>query len=356
MNCRPEFMPKKTYVITAGKNRGSGQTLRRRVRLRQLELLAALDHAPTLSHAAREVGLSQPAASKLLGTLADDLSVELFERAGRSLRPTAAGRALIRHAASLIGNLDRAQADIEAIEGGLSGVVAIGAGVGACYVLVPDALSLLLEQAPGIAVTLREGPMEEMFSMLREGRLDMVVGRVEPALVDRDFVLDELYDPPIHIVAGPQHPLARERNVTRAMLAEQEWILPQEGTPMRTGIERIFQRVRKRPSRCMFESSSIQTNVGLMNARDVLWVLSADIAAYFEKLGLLAVIPVESLRGPAALSVARLRDRSQSPAASRMIQCMRAAAKEIGLKRNGRKFHDAESADRTRTALAKPVG
>jgi DNA-binding transcriptional LysR family regulator len=309
----------------------SGQTLRRRVRLRQLELLAALEHASTLSQAAREVRLSQPAASKLLATLADDLSIELFERAGRTLRPTAAGRALIRHAASLVGNLDRAQADLDAIEGGLMGVVAIGAGVGACYVLVPRALSLLLEQAPGIAVTLREGPMEEMFSMLREGRLDMVVGRVEPALVDRDFVLDELYDPPIHIVAGPQHPLAGVDDVTWAALAEQEWILPQEGTPMRAGIERIFQRVRKRPSRCMFESSSIQTNVSLMNARNVLWVLSADIAAYFERLGLLSVIPVESLRGPAALSAVRLRDRSLSPPAARLMGCMQAAAKEASM-------------------------
>jgi DNA-binding transcriptional LysR family regulator len=323
-------MPKKTYMPKTPKPmRGAGQTLRRRVRLRQLELLAALDHAPTLSHAAREVGLSQPAASKLLGTLAEDLSIELFERAGRSLRPTAAGRALIRHAAGLIGNLDRAQADLDAIEGGLVGVVAIGAGVGACYVLVPHALSLLLEQAPGIAVTLREGPMEEMFSMLRDGRLDMVVGRVEPALVDRDFALDDLYDPPIHIVAGPQHPLARERNVTWATLAEQEWILPQEGTPMRAGIERVFQRVKRRPARCMFESSSIQTNVSLMNARDMLWVLSADISAYFEKLGLLSVIPVESLRGPAALSVVRLRDRTLSPPATRFMECMQAKAREL---------------------------
>lgn len=322
-----------------------GQTLRRRVRLRQLELLAALEHAPTLSQAAREVRLSQPAASKLLGTLAEDLSIELFERAGRTLRPTAAGRALIRHAASLVGNLDRAQADLDAIADGLVGVTAIGAGVGACYVLVPRALSLLLEQAPGIAVTLREGPMEEMFSMLRDGRLDMVVGRVDSALVDRDFVLDELYDPPIHIVAGPGHPLARAGTVTWTTLAEQEWILPQEGTPMRAGIERIFQRVRRRPARCMFESSSIQTNVSLLNARHMLWVLSADISAYFEQLGLLSILPVESLRGPAALSAVRLRDRSLSPPAARLMDCMRAAAKEAAAVDRGksRTFHNGKN-------------
>lgn len=311
------------------KSRKTGQTLRRRVRLRQLELLAALEHAPTLSAAAREVRLSQPAASKLLGVLADDLAVGLFEKAGRSLRPTAAGRALIRHAANLIGNLDRAQAEIEAIESGLTGTVAVGAGIGACYVLMPRALQLLLDQAPDIGVTMREGAMEEHFAMLRDGRLDLVVGRVEPALVDRDFAMDELYDPAIHIVAGPQHPLTRGSPVSWTKLAEQEWILPQDGTPMRAGIERIFRRVKRRPVRCMIESSSIQTNVSLMNARDMLWVLSEDITAYFEALGLLKRVPVETLRTAAAISTVRVRGRTLSPAAERLAGCLLAAAKGI---------------------------
>jgi DNA-binding transcriptional LysR family regulator len=305
------------------------QTLRRRVRMRQLELLAALEHAPTLSAAAREAGLSQPAASKLLGALSADLAIDLFEKSGRSLRPTAAGRALIRHAANLVGNLDRAQAEIEAIQSGLSGTVAVGAGIGACYVLMPRALSLLLDQSPDVGVTMREGAMEEHFAMLRDGRLDLVIGRVEPALVDRDFAMDELYDPAIHIVAGPQHPLARASSVTWAKLAEQDWILPQEGTPMRAGIERIFRRVKRRPSRCMIESSSIQTNVSLMNARDMLWVLSEDITAYFEALGLLKRLPVESLRTAAALSAVRMRGRSLSPPSARLMACLQEAAKEI---------------------------
>ena len=315
------------------KPRKAGPTLRRRIRLRQLELLAALENAPTLSAAAREVRLSQPAASKLLGALSDDLAINLFEKAGRSLRPTAAGRALIRHAANLVGNLDRAQAEIEAIESGLSGTVAVGAGIGACYVLMPRALSLLLDQAPDVVVTMREGAMEEHFAMLRDGRLDLVVGRVEPALVDRDFAMDDLYDPAIVIVAGPQHPLTRAPAVNWARLAEQNWILPQDGTPTRAAIERIFRRVKRRPARCMIESSSIQTNVSLMNARDMLWVLSEDITAYFEALGLLRRLPVERLRTAAALSAVRVRARPLSPPAGRLLDCLQAAAREIASSR-----------------------
>ena len=72
----------------------------------------------------------------------------------------------------------------------------------------------------------------------------------------------------------------------------------------------------------MIESSSIQTNVSLMNARDMLWVLSEDITAYFERLGLLKRLPVETLRTAAALSAVRMRGRRLSPPAARLMGCL----------------------------------
>src|SRR5258707_15628187 len=92
-----------------------------RLRMSQLELLAAMDRSETLSAAAREVNLTQPAASRLLRTLASDLKIDLFERVGRTLKPTTAGRALVRKAASLLADLDRTQQGLEAIDGGLMG-------------------------------------------------------------------------------------------------------------------------------------------------------------------------------------------------------------------------------------------
>ena len=111
-----------------------------RLRPSQLELLAAMERTETLSAAAREVNLTQPAASRLLRTLASDLNISLFERVGRTLKPTAAGRTLVRRAAGLIADIDRTQQELEAIDGGLIGAASIGAGVSSCYVIVPRAL------------------------------------------------------------------------------------------------------------------------------------------------------------------------------------------------------------------------
>ncbi len=303
--------------------------MRNRLRMRQLELLSALDHAPTLSAAAREVNLSQPAASKLLNTLSADLDVALFERAGRTLRPTAAGRALLRRAATFVGDLDRAQGELEAIGAGLVGSVSLGAGVGSCYALVPRALEHLLESAPNIAVRVREGTLDELISGLRGGRLDVIVGRLDVSGAERALVVEELYHPPTCIVCGPRHPLARASKLGWSDVIDREWILPETGTPMRNGLEALFGRVRRRPSRALIESSSIQTNVALMGQRDLLWVLSSDIAGYFAKLGLLRVLPLPRLAGPSPLVFAHLHDRGLPPAAARLVDCLKRATRDL---------------------------
>jgi DNA-binding transcriptional LysR family regulator len=269
--------------------------LRRRLRLSQVELLAALNRAPTLSAAARAVNLSQPAASRLLAALADDLGLDLFERAGRTLRPTPAGRVLLDRAAGLVSDLDRTQSELDAVGAGFTGTVALGAGFGAGYVLVPHALALLHAEAPGVAVALEEGPMDVLSGKLHEGRLDLLVGRLDPSLITPRLTVDELYNPTMAVVCGPQHPIASRATLGWDDVVAQEWILPEQDTPMRRGLDSLFRRLRRTPDRCLVQSSSIQTNVALLNRRALLWVLSRDIADYFTGLGLLTVLPLPTI-------------------------------------------------------------
>lgn len=305
------------------------RTLRRRVRLSQLELLAAFHRASTLSAAAREVNLSQPAASRMLRVLAEDLGVDLFERAGRTLHPTPAGRALLRRAASFVGELDRAQNEVDAIGRGLAGSAMIGAGVGACYALVPRALSLLRKATPEIVVAVREEPIEELVAKLGERRIDLIVARIGTPALPRDTIVEALYDPPTRIICGPQNPLARMRKVDWQTVLQQEWIVPAAGTPMRAGLETIFRRHGQRPQRCLTESSSIPTNVSLLNQYDMLSVLSADIADYFSALGVLRSLDLPVIAGPSPIVMAYLGSQAEAPVVRRLMDCLRTAARTL---------------------------
>lgn len=307
--------------------RRSGNLLRNRLRMSQVELLAAMERSPTLSAAARDVNLTQPAASRLLNTLAADLGIALFERVGRTLKPTAAGQALIRKAAEFVADLDRTQSDLEAIDEGLIGTISIGAGVSSSYVLVPRAVTLLLKTTPRIAVSVREGAMDELVARLREGRIDLLVGRFESETPYQDIAIEKLYSPSVRVVCGPQHPLARKRNPTWKELIQESWILPESGTPMRSGVEALFRRQGLRPQASLVESSAIQANVALLNSLNLIWVLSEDVSEYFAGLGALHIVNVPELDAPGPFIVGHLRHRRLSPSAERMRDCLFEAAK-----------------------------
>jgi len=298
-----------------------------RLRLSQLALLAAMDRTETLSAAAREVNLTQPAASRLLRELSSDLHIVLFERIGRALQPTAAGRALIRKAVGFIADLDRAQQEIEAIDGGLVGTVRIGAGVSSCYVIVPAALKLLMEQSSQIAVSVREGTMDELLARLRAGQIDLLVGRFGRDQDMSDIKTQDLYRPNVVAVCGVEHPLASRRSVGWDDLYEQSWIIPEAGTAMRSAVEAHFRKQKRRPSRALVESSSIQANVALLNTSHLVWVLSSDVATYFAELGVLHILKVEQLPAPGAFVLAQLNGRILPPAAEKLADCLRRAGR-----------------------------
>jgi DNA-binding transcriptional LysR family regulator len=298
-----------------------------RLRMPQLELLAAIEQTDTLSAAAREANLTQPAASRLLRNLASDLGITLFERVGRTLKPTAAGRTLVRRAAGLIAEIDRTQQELEAIDGGLTGTVSIGTGVSSCYVIVPRALNLLLTDAPQINVIIREGPMDELLARLHTGQIDLLVGRFGREVQNPEISTQELYSPAVRAVCGPDHPLGRKRTISWNDLMDHPWILPESGTAMRSAAEALFRKQRRRPERCLVESSSIQANVALMNGSDLIWILSEDVTDYFFKVGLLRILNVPPLPAPGAFVMAHLRGRSLSPAAQRLWAALMKAAR-----------------------------
>jgi DNA-binding transcriptional LysR family regulator len=315
--------------MSGGKKSGrrSRTLLRSRLRMAQVELLAAMERSSTMSAAARAVNLTQPAASRLLNSLAADLGIVLFEHNGRSLRPTLAGQTLVRRAAQFLADIDRTQSDLEAIDNGLTGVTSIGAGVSSCYVLLPRAIALLAKRAPRIGITLQEAPMDELAARLREGRIDLLVGRFETETSLEDILVEKLYDPVVKVVCGPQHPLVRKRNPTWAQLLQEAWILPERGTPMRNAIEGIFAKKGVRPRDCLIESSVIQANVALLGRLNLFWILSEDVAQYFMHLGALHILDFPDLDAPGPFIVGHLRHRRLSPGAQRMKECLCEVAK-----------------------------
>ena len=125
--------------------------VRARLKTRQLLLLAAMEEEGNVRRAADSLGITQPAASRLLKELEDMLGVSLFDRTPHGMRATLYGEVMIRHARMVLSNLSHAHDEISALRAGLTGQVRIGVIAAAAATMVPRAIASVKADADRFA-------------------------------------------------------------------------------------------------------------------------------------------------------------------------------------------------------------
>jgi DNA-binding transcriptional LysR family regulator len=206
--------------------------------LHRLELfLAVLDHGG-VGRAARARHISQPAVTEHLKGLEAYFGVPLFERSGRTLRPTAGARLLepyARRTVGLVRSAERAAAQYRGLEGGS---LTVGASTTPGTYLVPAALGRFHHLHPAVGLRLRIGDSREVEQWVVAGDTELgVIGEAPlgPGLVGEPWVEDEL----VAIVARG-HRLARRRTLPPAALASEPYIAREEGSSTRGVAERFL--------------------------------------------------------------------------------------------------------------------
>jgi molybdate transport repressor ModE-like protein len=143
--------------------------------VRRLMVLRAVARAGSLSAAARELGYTQPAVTHHLRRLEREVGTALVARAGRGVRLTEAGRALVPHADAVAARLAAAEEEVAAIAGLRAGTARLAAFPSANATLVPRALALLRARHPAITVSLIEAEPPEALALLRRGDCDLAL-------------------------------------------------------------------------------------------------------------------------------------------------------------------------------------
>ena len=147
----------------------------------RLRVLEAVARHGSVTAAARALNYAQPSVSHHLARLEAETGATLFQRAGRGIRLTEAGRTLARRATEILGRLDAAESELAAQVGLREGRVRLAAFPSALGTLVPAAAARLQALQPGIDLMLTEAEPPEALRMLRAGYVDVaVVFRHEP--------------------------------------------------------------------------------------------------------------------------------------------------------------------------------
>lgn len=207
--------------------------------LRYFETIAELQH---VGRAAQKLHRTQPALTSSIRRLEEDCGAPLFERAGRGIRLTPAGRVLLKWAQRVRFDLEDAQREMAAIGQGLAGQVRIGIVPTAAQFLLPSAARQLLQEGPDVTLRTVVGLVDQLRPQLRDGELDIVVGtetHEEPGIVSQLLAEDAIV-----VAASTRHAIFRGAPPTLKDLTHYRWALQPPGAPTRDWLDHTFDRRR----------------------------------------------------------------------------------------------------------------
>jgi len=287
------------------------------IELRHLAALQAIAGEGSFGRAAERLGYTQSAVSQQLATLERIVGIELVERPGgpRPISLTEAGRLLLRHADSIVGRLEAAQADMAALSSGELGTLRVGTFQSVGARVLPLLMHRFVGQWPGVEVQLEELDDEAIVGAVERGEVD--VGFVLlPVPPDSPLETIELHRDPYRLVVSARSRLGRDGPPPLRELADEQLIGFRSPHPTEP-VESAFRAAGVEP-RFAFRSNDNPTVQGLVAAGvgvAIMPELTID-----ESDPRVRVVDLGDAVAPRLIAIARHRDRYHSPAARAFVE------------------------------------
>ncbi|MEO8936084.1 MAG: LysR family transcriptional regulator [Burkholderiaceae bacterium] len=207
------------------------------ITLRHLRIFEAVASHGSVSRAAIELHLTQPAVSMQMKQLEEQIGLPLVEQIGRRMCLTEAGQALRVHARDIAAHIVGLNASMEQFRGLERGLLRLAVVSTANYFL-PELIASFNARHPGVRVSLQVANRAFVLSALADGNTDLAIIGQPPDNVDT--VAQHFKDNPLVVIAAPRHALVGREQVTLQRLAEETLVVREPGSGTRAAAERHF--------------------------------------------------------------------------------------------------------------------
>ena len=203
--------------------------------LEQLRIFVAVAELEHVTRASQSLNLTQSATSAAIAALESRYATKLFNRIGRRIELTDAGRVFLVEARAVLARAASAETVLSDFAGLARGSLSLAASQTVGNYWLPPLLHRYQSLHPGIRLSLRIGNTEQVAAWVIEGIADLGVieGKLdEPALAIQPIADDELV-----LVVGARHPWAKRRSVAPRDLRNTSWVLRERGSGTRAIFE-----------------------------------------------------------------------------------------------------------------------
>lgn len=302
--------------------------VKRRLKLRDLDILAALVGTGSMGKAASRLNVSQPAVSKAIAELERALGVRLVDRSRRGITPTPYGLALAKRSAAIFNDLRLGMHELDFLADPTRGEIRIGATEPiAAAILTPviDRLSRKHHQLVFHAVT---GDTAALYRDVADRNIELAISRMIGPLPD-ELSAEILFHDSFVILTAATNPLTRRRKLTLADLENEPWTLFPDDSVFGSLIADTFRANGLKPPRPTVPSLSVFFQNELLATGRFLTVLPGFMLKIPGRFPALKALPIALPNKPMPIGIITPKDRTLTPIAQLFLDNVRAVAKPL---------------------------
>jgi DNA-binding transcriptional LysR family regulator len=320
-----------SITILLGSDMQSIERARRRLKLRDLHILLVVALRGSMAKAAAELAISQPAVSRAIAEMEQELGLRLLDRGRNGIEPTAYGRALIKRGVTIFDELTQGLQELEFLADPSIGQLRIGSSESVSAGLLPAVIDRFSRQHPGIRLNVSQTVLSTThYRELRERNIDLLLGWIPTPFAEEDLVAERVLKDPSGVVVGRQSKWARYSTLNLADLANETWILPPPDTFPGSATANLFRESGLNMPRTPLTTLSIHLCCRLAATGRFVTLLPSSIVRFSGRdLSLKMLLVKLPPRPPLQVAIVTLKNRTLSPAAEMFIECVREVSKSI---------------------------
>lgn len=297
------------------------------MKIRQLNEVLAIVERGSLRAAARHLGTAQPAITRSIRELEQELGAELFERSVSGMVLTPIGAAVVKRATVVDSELRRIKDEVAQLKGLRSGMVSLGLSTAPHVSLLPRVLGPFQRVYPDIRLNIEEGLFPSMEAQLRNGSIDFYIGPVAEDRTSSEFKVEKLMDNTRVVLSRRGHPLRSA--TTLQQLANARWVATSVTIDSRAELDPVFERAGLPAPVIALQAHSALTMIVAAASSDLLAILPLQWLEFAQSTGLLEHVPIrEEIEAPALCLITRA-GLPLTPMAERLSDQFRKAAANL---------------------------
>ncbi len=278
---------------------------------RQIQIFEAVARHLSYSRAAEELHLTQPAVSMQMRELEENVGLAMLEQIGKKIFLTQAGEELRCRSRDILLRLDETRAALESMKGVDHGQLNIAVVSTAKY-FAPKLLALFCQRFDGVKLNLTVSNREEVLKCLAENQTDLAIMGQPPEGMDAEKEAFAYH--PLGIIASPQHPYAKAKQIPLHALMKETLLIREPGSGTRNVFERLLTTHRLQAESTLQMDSNETIKQAVMAGMGIALLSLHTIGLELEAKRLI-VLDVESLPVMRRWYIAHRTGKRLSPAA-----------------------------------------